>query len=72
MNVVGATGDGEPAVPPSSAIPAPTAIRMITTTIAQNHHRFQIGLDFEGCSGGGGGGGSGGRSLLPSITRETI
>jgi len=58
--VVIVTGDGEPAsasVSLISELPTPAAIRMTTTTIAQNHQRFQKGVELRGASGGGGGGG---------------
>jgi hypothetical protein len=65
------TGDGEPAsasVSLISELPTPAAIRMTTTTIAQNHQRFQKGVELRGASGGGGGGGGGGGSW--SIAEE--
>ena len=75
------TGDGEPAsasVCSVCELPAPAAInpaaepaiKITTTTTTQNHHRFQIGLDF-GRDGGGGNddGGGGGNDMEPSLLR---
>ena len=71
------TGDGEPAsasvcsvcelpVPAAINPAAEPAIKITTTTIIQNHQRFQIGLDFGRASGGGGGSG-GNDEMEPSI-----
>jgi hypothetical protein len=42
----------------SKLLATPAAIRIRTTTITQNHQRFQNGEDARRASGGGGGGGS--------------